>query len=553
LPGCAEESASAGLRSVEELAAALEVLEFTRQFEFVVKVAAAAAIERDAAALGATALVMGARLMQADLWYRRGDMDAVGVASEIHQWAAEHKDLVLLAASHSLLQQISDHIGDPAAALDHALGAVELLEHVGAPPMRRVRYLMRLGIALSDAMSFEDARERYNQALQLATAIEDVQIQIDVLTNIASNEMDAGEPQRSLEVAETMAALAGTNGIVLDLVDLSHLARAYIGVGRYAEAERLLLAGLEDDLPHVQLNDQEMVLRALAEAQRRLGAFDRASVSLQRSQQICDERGLVWDKVQIKRELAELHAAQGQFKQAYETYQIYHAESEAHHATERAAQARARQAMFETTEARQQAQLYHEQARRDPLTGLHNRRHVEEQLPALIERSTRDGDPLIIALVDLDDFKRVNDTHSHDTGDQVLITVAGLLAAAIPRTTEAATGGFAARIGGEEFLLVLTGMSATDAVHHLDDLRRGIAAHPWQPITGDLPVTVSIGVSAAQPASTQTTIFARADESLYAAKNDGRNRVHVDPTIDLTERRQYRDGLPANSGKEPLH
>jgi diguanylate cyclase (GGDEF)-like protein len=94
-------------------------------------------------------------------------------------------------------------------------------------------------------------------------------------------------------------------------------------------------------------------------------------------------------------------------------------------------------------------------------------------------------------------------------------------------------------------------MSATDAVHHLDDLRRAIAAHPWQPITGDLPVTVSIGLSAAQVASTQTTILARADECLYAAKNDGRNRIHVDATITLTERRQYRDGRPLSAAKGP--
>lgn len=554
-PARAEHPGSAGPRGVVELTAELETVEFAGGTDFVGQLAAAAEIERAATTLGATGLMMCARLVQADLRYGNGDLDAVGVVARIHQWAVAHQELALLSGSHSLLQRISANVGDPAASLEHALASVELLDRIDASPLRRARYLMRLGNALGEAKSFEDSRERYRQALELATVIGDVWLQTAVLTNMSCNESDAGQPQRAVETAETMAAVAAAGGIALNLLTLSHLAEAYIGVGRYAEAEQTLLAGLHDDtLPAVQLNDRAMALFYLAQAQRRRGALDRAQDSLQRCQQICDERDLVWDQVHIKQEWAALYAAQGHFERAYQLHQDFHAASEALHSTEREAQARTRQAMYETTEARQQAHLYHEQARRDPLTGLHNRRHVDEHLPALIEHAARTGDPLIVALVDLDHFKRVNDTCSHETGDQVLVTVAGLLTAAIPPTTGAPTGGsavrpggFAARLGGEEFLLVLTGMSGTQTVYLLDDLRRTIAAHPWQPITGELPVTVSIGVSAAQPTSTQGGLLARADESLYTAKHDGRNRVHVDSTTVLAERRSYRDGRPLNA------
>jgi diguanylate cyclase (GGDEF)-like protein len=389
---------------------------------------------------------------------------------------------------------------------------------------------MRLGNALGEAKSFEDSRERYRQALDLAAAIGDGWLQCAVLTNMSCNESDAGEPERAVETAEMMMAVAAAAGVTLNLLTLSHLAEAYIGVGRYAEAERTLLAGLLDEtLPAVQLNDRAMALFYLAQAQRHAGALDRASDSLRRCQQICDERDLVWDQVHIKQEWAALYAAHGDFARAYQVHQGFHRASEALHSAEREAQARTRQAMYETTEARQQADLYHEQARRDPLTGLLNRRHVDERLPALVEHATRTGDPLVVALVDLDHFKRINDTCSHETGDRVLATVAGLLAAAVTptaaQTHRSAT--FAARMGGEEFLLALVGCDPGTAARHLDDVRRTVAAHPWSELTGAMAITVSIGAAstAAVLEPRPAALLGRADAFLYRAKRQGRDRV----------------------------
>src|SRR4051794_20488211 len=144
--------------------------------------------------------------------------------------------------------------------------------------------------------------------------------------------------------------------------------------------------------------------------------------------------------------------------------------------------------MFETNEARQEAQRFREQALRDPLTRLRNRRYVDEHLPQLIDEAARTGRPVAIGLVDLDHFKRINDTHSHDAGDRVLIAVAGLLAAMVE-----GSNGFAARMGGEEFLLVLPDNSLGEATRRLDKLRVAIRSQIWKPLTGDLPVTVSIG------------------------------------------------------------
>jgi diguanylate cyclase (GGDEF)-like protein len=129
-----------------------------------------------------------------------------------------------------------------------------------------------------------------------------------------------------------------------------------------------------------------------------------------------------------------------------------------------------------------------------------------------------------VALVDLDHFKRINDTLSHATGDVVLQQVAALLA-------ESVTGpAVAARLGGEEFLLILPDADLGEAVRRCEQLRQAIAVHTWTSVTGDIPVTASIGVTTvADGHSTPSALLAQADRNLYAAKRSGRNRVIADP------------------------
>ena len=172
---------------------------------------------------------------------------------------------------------------------------------------------------------------------------------------------------------------------------------------------------------------------------------------------------------------------------------------------------------------------------RDPLTGLRNRRYVDEELPALIA-----ADPdLTVAIADIDHFKRINDELSHDVGDQVLVQVAKLLDTELAAV---APDGFAARLGGEEFLLVLPATPVTLAATQLDGIRRAISDHDWHGTTNGLPVTVSIGVAGVSETTprSQAAALATADRNLYAAKHAGRNRV-VAGTAPEPRPRAYRD------------
>jgi len=164
-----------------------------------------------------------------------------------------------------------------------------------------------------------------------------------------------------------------------------------------------------------------------------------------------------------------------------------------------------------------------EQAIRDPLTGLFNRRYLDETLPRELDRGRRLGEPLAVAMLDLDHFKRFNDTFGHEAGDAVLRALGTLLGHTL-RSSD-----LACRYGGEEFTLILPGSSLSDACARLDCLRAAVT-HLRVPYQGeDLPaITVSIGVTAAGAQETDAAaVLARADAALYQAKDGGRNQVSV--------------------------
>jgi diguanylate cyclase (GGDEF)-like protein len=152
---------------------------------------------------------------------------------------------------------------------------------------------------------------------------------------------------------------------------------------------------------------------------------------------------------------------------------------------------------------------------------------VDEQLPRLLARAGDASATVTVALLDLDHFKWVNDTLSHEIGDRVLCAVAELL-----READLPTGpdSFAARMGGEEFLLVLVGGDPASATRHLEDVRRTVRTHPWAEVTGGLPVTFSIGATGVAPMTDHTPaeVLGRADGHLYLAKRSGRDRVVSD-------------------------
>ena len=265
----------------------------------------------------------------------------------------------------------------------------------------------------------------------------------------------------------------------------------------------------------------------LAAAYHQAGALVEAQATLDRALELCAAPELARVRANVLREQAEVFATRGDFQAAFATYKAHHEASEELSSREREAQARIRQTAFETAEARRDADRFREESLRDPLTGLHNRRYIDARLPALLAGATAEGVPLVAAVVDVDHFKRINDTCSHEIGDQVLVVIAGLVRETVP-VGPAGREGFTARLGGEEFLIVCTGLAWDASLARLEQLRAAVAGHPWRLLTGDLPVTVSIGVAAGRPAQLPADLLGTADRNLYTAKHQGRNRICTD-------------------------
>ena len=183
-----------------------------------------------------------------------------------------------------------------------------------------------------------------------------------------------------------------------------------------------------------------------------------------------------------------------------------------------------------TDELARQNQRLLELANTDPLTGVPNRRHVLEQLRREVRRAGRYGNPLAVAVLDLDHFKQVNDRFGHATGDEVLCAAARALSSGI---REEDTLG---RIGGEEFLVVAPHIGIGEATRMADRLRILVSTRPAHGPDGPVRMTVSVGVasvpSGARPASSHALVEA-ADRALYAAKEAGRDRV-VSTDLGLT-------------------
>ncbi|MEI7848226.1 MAG: GGDEF domain-containing protein, partial [Chloroflexota bacterium] len=180
------------------------------------------------------------------------------------------------------------------------------------------------------------------------------------------------------------------------------------------------------------------------------------------------------------------------------------------------------QLQLRVTEVETLQQELREQAIHDPLTGLYNRRYLNETIEREITRAKRENDVFSIIISDIDHFKMINDTYGHQVGDKFIVAIASL--------QEKHTRGsdIACRFGGEEFLLVLPGVNSNFAVKRAEEIRQMCAELIIHHGGQDLGVTMSFGV-AVYPEHGQKAddIILKADNAMYQSKHTGRNKVTV--------------------------
>jgi diguanylate cyclase (GGDEF)-like protein len=283
---------------------------------------------------------------------------------------------------------------------------------------------------------------------------------------------------------------------------------------------RFPAAGLRLSLHRIRagmLLDAGRLPEAVAEARAGMTVCDALRRPAERTELLrvlADAHEALGDPVAALAALRELHALTVRLgdAQAERRAALLGARMEVEQAERQAEAERRRSEALEERNAR----LAHEAAH-DGLTGLANRRTLDVQL----DRWVAERGAFAVALLDIDHFKRVNDTYSHQVGDAVLVRVAAALQHALRRDD------LAARYGGEEFAVLLDGLSGNRTVDVCDRLRATIAGLAWDDLMPGARLTVSIGVAERHPGEPVSGLLSRADGALYRAKAAGRDRVRV--------------------------
>lgn len=186
---------------------------------------------------------------------------------------------------------------------------------------------------------------------------------------------------------------------------------------------------------------------------------------------------------------------------------------------------------LERERALESAEAHAHAAAIDPVSGVFNRRYLQVRLGEELQRSRRHDIPLALLLIDIDDFKIVNDSYGHLAGDLVLRDVAEILRRSV-RVFDVC-----ARFGGEEFVIIMPGSTAESAMRIAERIRERIESYrPADRVLASLRITVSIGLAVSEPGTTVAQLLARADSALYAAKHAGKNRVRADQMASGNER-----------------
>ena len=409
---------------------------------------------------------------------------------------------------------------------------------------------------------FDSALAAYQRALALAEKTGDQNRIGIVLSNLGTTSLGLKNPEQALGYFQRALAILEKNGSELDILTaLGNIGGAQRRLERYDEAlatNARIIALAEKNDSKVRLADALTDTGQILLLRKR---YDDAAPYLTRAVEVAKTNGLKRNEREAELQWVKLYEGKGDYRAAL---QHFYAEDELRSElfTEENARATAElQQKFEADKRerdlqarqlelvaqrnarnffiavsalvlviaianygryrgkRREAELLDRLARTDALTGLSNRRAIIEALAREQQRATRGAPAFSIVLADVDHFKKINDSFGHDTGDVVLKQVAAAMRAAAREVDDVA------RWGGEEFLVLLTATAPDAALAAAERMRSAVRTLAIQADGQPLQVSASFGVSSLQAGEEVDACIRRADEALYRAKLDGRDRV----------------------------
>jgi diguanylate cyclase (GGDEF)-like protein len=442
-------------------------------------------------------------------------------------------------------------LSEPADALVVLERAITCLEGVDDPALE-AEILHSAGWAMKEVGRATAGRELALRAIGRAAGPEHRRIRADALVSLGDIEADMAStmpesPERELVLDSAQAALDAALELARAAGAASFEARALGnsgGVwalrGRHETAIEVQLQALEVMLDCGDVHAALEAYLRLGRSERALGRNDAARLHLGRSLELAGTRNAKFDVARAHEELALIAESEGAFEDAYRhlvsarslereivgdravrSAELMALRVAAEDSSREAAQLRehSRTLTDLSEQLRREREVFAHQALIDPLSGLANRRALEQTFAAL----ARDTPASVqtVAVADIDHFKEINDRFGHAAGDQVIRAVGTILERFARRAD------LVCRYGGEEFVILLRSYDPRLARSVTERIRAAVQAHPWEKIDPELTVTISIGVAAGVAADMDELLLA-ADALLYRAKRSGRNQVEHD-------------------------
>ena len=444
--------------------------------------------------------------------------EALGALDRARRIAQRRGDRILLYWVHNRTGLVHGGMGNLRQGADFLMSALTMVDgmddearfcvfnNLGDNAVKRVPELREAGDGAAADETLTKALTYADAALDLARAAGHPYRQALSLDNFAMLRAHAGDFTGAFAMLAEAREIAVTHGYRhLELDTLQHEAQIRLMLGEYVPAVEGLQAALE------RANaDGERPLeihRQLSTAYELVGDFEAALRHYRCFHDL---------EIQARNDVAATRA-----RMMIHHFELDNARLEADNARLETELHRVRSMELEAdklTLQREAAELGR-RAHEDALTGLANRRLAQRRLPELMATAAEGGRPLCLAVADVDHFKTVNDRFGHPLGDEVLRRVAAVLRANVP------SGDLIARFGGEEFLIAFDGLSLPEATGLCERIRAAVAGYPWATLRPALAVTISIGVVERRACTDDALLIAQADQQLYAAKHNGRNRV----------------------------